>query len=45
MSSPYVKFKEDFSGFKKNDIVDVGYVFADILINDFGVAKSHPKPK
>jgi len=40
----YVKFKEDFSGFKKNDELELAHVFADLLINELGVAKKHPKP-
>ena len=40
----YVKFKQDFSIFKKNDIADVAYAFADLLINELKIAKKHPKP-
>jgi len=41
----WVKFKQNFSGFKKNDVVDVAYAFADLLIYDLKVARKHPAGK
>jgi len=42
----YVKFIMDFSCFNRNDIVDVPYTFADLLMNELMVAtRSNKKVK